>query len=104
MKKLLFIVAIVAAGLVSAKGSVVSKSDFSSVEKSNTTNKVNISVKYSGFMGCTFLVSVTDPKTGETTQWRETYTVSSVEECAKIHSARKAELEKAAEVSDSVEP
>ncbi|OPC04683.1 hypothetical protein BAS09_03045 [Elizabethkingia ursingii] len=104
MKKTLFIVAIVAAGLVSAKGSVVDNSKVSSTEKYSATKSVNISLQYNGGMTCTFLVTVSDPRTGETKQWRETYSVSTEQECKDIHTSRKKELEKASEVSDSVEP
>jgi hypothetical protein len=83
MKKALFIVAIVAAGLVSAKGSVVDNSKVSNTEKYSATKNVNVSIEYYGGITCTFLVSVTDPSTGETKQWRETYSVNK-EECKTI--------------------
>ncbi|AQX87271.1 hypothetical protein [Elizabethkingia bruuniana] len=103
MKKLLFIVVIGAAGLVSAKGSVVDNSKVSSAEKYSATKNVNISIEYYGGIICTFLVSVTDPSTGETKQWRETYSVNTKEECANKHSERKAQLQAEADANDSVD-
>ncbi|AQX05183.1 hypothetical protein BAX97_15830 [Elizabethkingia meningoseptica] len=103
MKKNLLVAAIGAAGLVSAKGLVVDNSKVSSAEKFNTAKNVSVDLQENVGITCTFLVSITDPRTGETKQWRETYSVNTKEECENKHSERKAQLEAAAEANDSID-
>ncbi|WP_275153238.1 hypothetical protein [Elizabethkingia meningoseptica] len=78
-------------------------SKVSSAEKFNTAKNVSIDLQDNVGITCTFLVSITDPRTGETTQWRETYSVNTEQDCAKKRDQRRAEIEAALEADDSID-